>query len=404
MRYSRIAAGTALATLALLQAQAAQAQDAPGYFKVPGTETTLKFYGYVQLDATYDVSGRIGDIENYDYASIVAVQPLNGSANAKETGKTYLTARTSRFGIQSSTPTEHGPLATKLEGDFNAPNGYQGQTFSNSYAFRLRHAYGTLGALLVGQTWTQFLDLASAPDTVDFNGPGSLALVRQPQVRYTFGLAEGSTLGLALENSRNGGVGHLPDVTAKLATGGSWGTAGLGVVTNQYRYSKASSSTPRSGTKQGYGVALSGSAKLGADTLVGLVAGGDGIGRYLFNTAAGQFTGTDADGNLKLWRVVGYHVGYTHAWSGAFRSNLVWSQTFFVKNGIAVPDGPVADDEGTGSFAANKRIDQAFVNTFWGFAKNAEVGLEYEYGRRKTFDGQTGKEDRITSTVHYSFF
>jgi len=134
---------------------------------------------------------------------------------------------------------------------------------------------------------------------------------------------------------------------------------------------------------------------------------GEGIGRYLFNavsTIGTGFGGTDANGDFQLWRVYAYHVGFRHVWSPAFRSNVVWSQTFYDKNGIVVPAGPVADDEDTATFAANERVDQAFVNSFWSFAKNAEVGVEYEYGRRHTFDDQTGKQDRITAMVQYNFF
>src|SRR5512142_761041 len=139
-----------LAVAATLALPAASAAEDPGTFKVPGTETTLKLYGFVQLYATYDISGRIGDIENYDWASIPAVQPLHDTPQAKETGQFYLTARTSRVGIQSSTPTPLGALETKLEADFNGPNAFQGQTFTNSVLFRLRHAYATMRGFLVG--------------------------------------------------------------------------------------------------------------------------------------------------------------------------------------------------------------------------------------------------------------
>jgi hypothetical protein len=400
-RKSNSLAGVVLALAVPLSALA----DEPGYFKVPGTDTTLKLYGYVELDATYDLSGRIGDIENYDWSTIVPVQPLEHTGAARETGQLYFTARTSRLGIQTSTPSAYGPLGTKLEGDFNGPNGFQGQTYTNSVLFRLRHAYATLGGFLVGQTWTLFLDFPSAPETVDFNGPGTLALVRQPQVRYTFSPTDALSLAVALENSRNGGVGHVPDVTAKASYAASWGTAGLALMTNQYRYDQPGNSTPRSGTRQGYGLAFSGSGKLGpSDTLVGLLVGGDGIGRYMFNTAAGQFTGVAPDGTVKLWRAWAYHLGYAHVWNSTLRSNVVWSQTFLSRNGIDRATFATADDPGTGTFVPNVRIDQLFVNAFYSVTKNAELGLEYELGRRHTYFGQTGNEDRITASAHYNFF
>lgn len=396
--------GAFAAAIALALPSAAFPQEAPGSFKIPGTETTLTLNGFIQVYGTSDLSSRIGDIENYDWATIPGVQPLKDTRPAKETGILYLTARTSRIGISSSTPTPLGPLGTRLEGDFNGPNGFQGQTFTNSVLFRLRHAYGTLHGFLVGQTWTQFLDFPSAPDTVDFNGPGSLALVRQPQVRYTYESGPLSA-GIALENPHNFNVGHVPDFTAKVGYTPKWGSAGIAFVTNQYRFDVPTDSTPNNKTVQGFGVAFSGSYKLlGKDTIVGLLVFGDGLGRYLFNSIA-NVAGADSSGDPKLWRAASYHLGYTHVWNDQLRSNVVWSQTFFDRNGITKASFVTADDEGTGDFIPNKRIDQLFVNTFYGVTKGFELGLEYELGRRHTFIGDhTGSQDRITASATYKFF
>ena len=186
MKRLNLAASTLLAA-ALALPMAARAADAPGVFKVPGTDSTIKFYGYTQLDATVDFSGRTPDYEDYDWATILPAVPGDKTPYGKRAKpQLYLTARTSRFGIQTSTPSKLGNVGVKLEGDFNGPTGFQSETYTNSVVFRLRQAYGTVGNLLVGQTWSTFLDFGAAPDTVDFNGPGTLALVRNPQIRYTF--------------------------------------------------------------------------------------------------------------------------------------------------------------------------------------------------------------------------
>ena len=52
----------------------------------------------------------------------------------------------------------------------------------------LRHAYVQWGNWLVGQTWSNFMDVATLPEAVDFIGPtDGTTFVRQPQVRYTMG-------------------------------------------------------------------------------------------------------------------------------------------------------------------------------------------------------------------------
>jgi len=65
---------------------------------------------------------------------------------------------------------------------------------SNSHGFRLRHAYGTLGNFLAGQTWTNFMNPSSLPETLDFGGPVGQIFDRQAQVRWTqsFGASAGA--------------------------------------------------------------------------------------------------------------------------------------------------------------------------------------------------------------------
>jgi hypothetical protein len=383
------------------------AEDAPGVFKIPGTESTIKFYGYAQLDTTVDFSARIADIEGNDWATFLPAVPANGTPDAKKTPQTYMTARTSRFGLVTTTPSKFGNIGLKLEGDFNAPNAFQSETFTNSVIFRLRHAYGTVGNFLVGQTWSTFLDLGAAPDTVDFNGPGSLALVRSPMVRYTVGLADGATLALALENTRGQQYGSdtrfqtLPDVHANFTYAGSWGHVSLRGVGQDYnRYIAATNSNK---SKYSVSGAVSGDLKFAGDTLVAQFSGGPGIGRYLLNAAgAGDadthgFVNVDNNNNLKLWTVYAYHVGYTHVWGPEFRSNLVWSQTFVTDpkiNGLVATNG------------SEKTMNQLFVNTFYTLSKTTEVGVEYAWGEWKSFgpNETKGTQNRVNASFHYNFF
>ncbi len=385
---------------------AATAEDAPGVFKIPGTDSTIKFYGYVQLDTTFDIGSRDPNVEGDDWATVAALNPLNGSFDEKnKKGQLYLTARTSRFGIQTNTPVLGGAVGLKLEADFNGPNLEQGQTFTNSMVFRLRHAYGTVGGgwgtLLVGQTWTTFLDFGGAPDTVDFNGPGSLALVRNPMIRYTSPSMSGWTVVLAAENApgtdgndynpssvTTRAYQQIPDFHANVSTGGSWGSFSIRGVLIDYKRASATVGAD-SYSKVGYGAAASGSVKVGADTLVAQLVGGGGVGRYLLNMIGNPFV-ADSGTDLFMTDAIAYHAGYTHVWGPTLRSNLIGSQTFIKENPAAT--------------GGNKRIDQAFVNSFWGFSKNCELGLEYVYGQRKQFDGQLGIQHRVNATFHYNFF
>ncbi len=396
-----------LVALGLALPSAADAED-PGVFKIPGTDSTIKFYGYVQLDGTVDFSARTPDIEGGDWATILPLVPVDGSVDAKRSPQTYLTARTSRFGIITNTPTKAGSIGTRLEGDFNGPNHDQSETFTNSVLFRLRHAYGTFGNLLVGQTWSTFLDLGAAPDTVDFNGPGSLALVRNPMIRYTFKLAPAATLTLAVENNRGLQYGwdgnfpvrfqQVPDFHANLVYSGSWGHVSVRAVGQDYvrQIEVTPGVTYSNKSKYSLAGAISGSAKIGGDTLVAQFSGGPGVGRYLLNALGAPFVSLDGT-DLKLWTAFAYHLGFTHVWNPEVRSNLVWSQTFIQDAKI----GGVAAAPGT----FEKDMMQLFVNTFYGFAKNCEFGVEYAFGQFKmNTTGDKGTQNRLNFSFHYNFF
>lgn len=190
--------------------EAVVAGDIPGSFRVPGTETSVRLYGVGELNMVHEMKGDGG---KNDYATFMPYMPLRGSADAKRSGETYLHARTSRIGIEAATPTQYGLLMAKVEGDFNndprtgnsavygsLANIYTQQA-TNSYDFRLRHAYFQLGSWLVGQTWSTFMDIDNTPETVDFNGPIGSTFVRQPQIRYTYTTPQyGKFIG-AIENS-----------------------------------------------------------------------------------------------------------------------------------------------------------------------------------------------------------
>jgi hypothetical protein len=415
MAFSKRFATLVLATLLALPF-AARAEDAPGTFKIPGTDTTLKLYGYAQLDLTMDFRGRDPNVEGDDWAHVGALVPLDKVAQEhNKKPQLYLTARTSRFGIQTATPTRAGDVGVRFEGDFNGANIESGQSFTNSVLFRLRHAYGTIGGsygtFLIGQTWTTFLDLGSVADTVDFNGPGTIALVRQPMIKYVSpSLGGGVTVAFAAENSpgtdgndfsgASGIKGYqpYPDFVASLNAGGNWGSFTLAGVTMNYSLASAVPGGS-SISKQGYGLSASGAFKLMGDTLVAHAQGGSGIGRYLFGAIANpRFVVSGND--LSLTDALAYHVGYTHVWGPQFRSNLVGAQTFIAPNSA---------DTAANRAGANHRIDELFVNTFWTFAKNAEFGLEYLVSQAHTFGSaatgsQTGTQSRVTSTFHYNFF
>ena len=80
--------------------------------------------------------------------------------------------------------------SSRLEADFSGSKGY-----------RIRHAYASFGNILIGQTWSLFSNVSTAPITVDSDGPAGIAGIRTPQVRYRMPLDRRTNLYVALEYS-----------------------------------------------------------------------------------------------------------------------------------------------------------------------------------------------------------
>jgi hypothetical protein len=172
-----------------------------GSFKLPGSNTSVTLGGYVKLDAVFSNPSAGVDTKGDLFLdpTTIAVGPAAGN---NERNQVKFGARETRLFVKTSTLTTVGDLNTHVEFDFYGADG--NESVSNSHGLRLRHAYGTLGNLLAGQTWTNFMNPAALPDTVDFGGPVGQIFDRQAQVRWTQWFAT-SALGngqwaIALEN------------------------------------------------------------------------------------------------------------------------------------------------------------------------------------------------------------
>jgi hypothetical protein len=423
-------------------AKAKAAEAKPGVFTIPGTDTTLELNGFIETDIVYDFDSADDDIRGSDWASFASFQPLDRGETRK--ARLYYTARTSRVGFTTNTPTGVGPVTVRVEGDFNSPSAfnYSTEATTNGTNFRIRHAYGEVAGLLIGQTWSNFMDLGSLGDTVDFNPHGAHALLRQPMIRYALKLGP-TTLSASLENPQSVVVNsqvaqsytigrefdRVPEVTASFTFPFSFGHLNArGVVLEYGGDTTTSGGETVTDRRLGWGAGVSGSLKLGPANLVWSVQGGDGIGKYLFQSL---FQGAAfVNDEIELWRTIAYHAGLTWTWSPRLRSNVVWTQTFFQPN-TALARASALSPFGLG--AANRRVEALFVNTFFSPFKSFELGVEYSFARRQVFaqaldavadvadasradadpandlapverDNNTGTQHRVNALARYTFF
>jgi hypothetical protein len=281
-------------------------------------------------------------------------------------------------------------VRTHLEGDFFGAGG--NEIFSNSRTFRIRHAYGTVGGLLVGQSWTNFMQFTAYPDTVDFNGPMGTSFLRQAQVRYTIKTADGMELSASLENPEATGFAtskdRFPDVTARLKwERGDFALEASGVA----RFLEVETPTV-SDKKTGYGGMVSARYRFGSFTVMGNVIGGDGIGRYLYPSASSGGTGIgeaylDANGRLKTVEAWGGQVAVSQKWTPKFSSGLSY--------GVTRGDRP-------GALSTDK-LESAHFSNFWSPIKNVVFGGELSWQRKTLQNDQSANAKRIQLSSQINF-
>ncbi len=352
--------------------------DHPGSFKLPGTNTSVKIGGYVKADLIYDVNADLGD------SFAASAIPADGSAGDRKEGNFRSHAKQTRLNFTSWTKTEIGEAKLFIEGDFFGQGG--NQTFSNSTTFRLRHAYGEIGPVLAGQTWTLFMPLDAYPETVDFFGPAGIPFIRQGQLRYTHKLADGWTLAGSIENSELSarteagdtvgtdggdlrfGVDTLPDFVAAVSYDNDGWHGRLAGVARLLETDDAGSDD----SEVGWGLSASAVVPTwGEDSLQLNLTYGEGVGRYIIN-GFNQDAVIEADGSLDAIKSWGLAAGYTHHWSPKWRSNLVYGR-------YQVLDTSLPTD--------TEALDTVHANLIWEPDPKLRFGVEYIFGRRTFDDG-----------------
>ncbi len=202
-----------------------------GYFVIPGTETSLKIGGYAKLDAIYSDKS-VADNSAGDQLFLAYTIPLD--KDNPNDDQTVLHARQTRFNVGTTTDTTYGKLNSFFEGDFFGTG-----TSANTADFRVRHAFGELGRLLAGQTWSTFQIVDAVPDTLDFGGPAAQTFMRQGQIRWTEPFAWGSVQfavedpSATLDNSAETDDDHVADMIARVNYKSDYGSYSAAVMARE---------------------------------------------------------------------------------------------------------------------------------------------------------------------------
>ena len=374
---SALAAALIVAAAAPGAAQDKAAPPAqPDGFRVG--DFTFKPGGRIKLDLIRDFQP-VGNEDAFDTRTI----PVDGS----EGTNSNVHAKESRLSLDIRGDVEGKPLRMYVETDF----------YGSSAVLRLRHAYGTYGGLLAGQTWSNFVDEDNMPRTIDFESPTAFASIRQAQVRWTQKYGEALTWSASLEDNKSaisiptavpGKAEYpFPDLVGKVRFDmprGHVSTAGF-IGAARFRPTEGE---PDSVTL--YGAMASVNFKtIGRDTAYGVFTVGEGIGRYRGGTTAIP----DETGQLHAIGGVALMGGYEHFWRERWSSNAVYS---------------IADtsDQPFYTSAINKQLHySAFNLLYWFLGDRAWTGVEYLYGNREVFGeaGASGSAHRVQYAVRFNF-
>ena len=370
--------------------------DTKGSFKVPGTSTSLAIGGYIKLDAIYNSQSVGGNAGENLGDQILQASSIPTQKNDKEQDEITFHARQSRFWLKSYTPSKWGDLNTYLEMDFFAFQSPGDERVSNSYAPRLRHAFGSLGSLLAGQTWTTFMNVKALPELNDFGGPVGRIFARQPQIRWTQAIGAESDLMIAIESpettlTNTKGIretpddDHFPDIISRFNINRPWGTVSLATMLRNIQSNVQTSSNA-------FGGAMSLAGRINTierDDVRFMLNYGNVLGRYassnLFNDGA-----INAQGEIELFNQYGGFIAYRHWWGDNWRSTLAYGFSY-------------ADNVDFVPTTVSQWAQSAQFNLLWSPLPQTTFGLEYTYASKALENNDSGHIHRMQFSSVFNF-
>jgi hypothetical protein len=360
----------------------------PGFFRLPGTNTLLRINGSLKTDFMYDP--RPSGVQDAFIPSSIPIpsesSPSNFNASIRE----------SRISADFRVPVSGwGAARMFIQFDFFGSNG--------ATTPRLRHAYAQIDNILVGQTFTNFMDPDAWPDSLDFQGPNSGLSVRIPQARYSFALGKGASGSVSVEMPESDisfsidGVNAVPitpapDVAARFHYEWERGHIQLASTLRDL-----SVQLPNGGPQEsafGWGLSASGAIHVyGRDNIVLQVAYGHGISRYVGDTGGLGLDAaprTDTDLSLRALPLFAPYISYQHYWSRALRSTATFG---FVQ---------LQNTEFQPNNTYHKSTYSS-ANLIWNPVGSLDVGAEFLYGWVEEKSGAHASAPRFQITGRYTF-
>jgi hypothetical protein len=401
------------ALLVIGQVSAALAQDsAGGGSGATGSaaqtqsadKSSFEVYGFAMLDIGHDFKQIHPDW--YDTMRVTKLPSFEDEFGRDHS--TFAGVRQTRFGVRSSTPTDLGSLNTIFEFELFGTGVDSGQT-----TFRLRHAWGDIGAIGAGQTWSPFMDPDVFPNSLEYWGPTGMVFFRNVQLRYT-PIIGTNTLMIALE--RPGASGDqgvyadrveltgikprfpLPDFSGAYKYTQKWGYVRAAGILRKINWDDTvADDFELSGDAVGWGINLSTNLKPTASDTVRLqYVFGEGIQNYMNDSPVDIGIATNRGDRVRplvgeALPITGLVAFLDHTWSPQFSSTI----------GYSMQDIENSDAQAPNAFKTGHYV---LGNILYTPVRNVMFGGEIQWGRRENFsDGFHSDGLKLQFSFKYNF-
>lgn len=350
--------------------------------------------GYVKVTGSMDWGHPVESPDEFTTSNI-PVGPTDGNGAAFK-----FSARQSQIFINF----------VALPGSENQIGAFFSMNFLNDYAPVLQFAYLKYRGFQAGYDYSLFGDPAAGPPMIDYEGPNAVTAIPVAGIRYGVDFGRGKSWNFSVgaempQISVTNLDGHTAAVSQRVPTfplalkyswdgGDSWLRFAAVVRNLYYRDLLASSNVD----KVGYGIQLSGSAKILPDLtayyegvfgkgIANMIQDTDGQGIDLCPSANGQTLNT-----VKAWGAYG---ALQYDWSPKVFSTVGYSHVRTYAN--------TSDIIANAMDSQYRYAQYAFGNLFWNISPIFQTGIEYIWGRRVDYGGAKAGDSRLQAMVQLNF-
>jgi hypothetical protein len=253
----------------------------------------------------------------------------------------------------------------------------------------------------LGYSWSTFLDNASTPTTIDFEGPNSSLSKRHGIIRYERKLGNKSTAGISIESPETDYYNPADSLISNKNKQGNFDIAG------RYKYDIGAGHVQLAGifrrigylqqtemdVMYGWGLLLSTSIYItDKSAFFGQYSFGNGIANYYAGFAGRQLDAVYDPGAeaMRLKSIRGGFVTYSFVYNPSWRFSLT-AGTSTIKG---------YDFEADDTFMSSKYFAG---NMFYNPIETIRMGIELTTGSRTNLDKQTGRSTRISLLASFDF-